>query len=215
MKRNIRQSEMANSITHGIAAVLAVAGLVLLAVFASLRGTAWHVVSCSIYGATLVLLFTASTLYHAFRSPRIKKILRTADHSSIFLLIAGTYTPFTLATNLRGPWGWSLFGCVWGLAAAGVILKLFYTGRFKILSTAIYLLMGWLVVVAGKPLYELVPRGAFYWLLSGGLLYTLGVIFYAWKSLPYSHAVWHLFVLAASICHFVAIMFYVVPLNSG
>ena len=196
-----------NSLTHGVAAVVSVALLVLLVVFASRYGTVWHVVSFSIYGATMVLLFTASTCYHAVRNVRMKQILRIADHSAIFLLIAGTYTPITL-TALRGPLGWTLFGCVWGLAAAGIVLKIFFTGRFRVVSTLLYLLMGWLVVVAVRPIYQELPRAALFWLLAGGLAYTGGVVFYLRKSLPFNHAIWHLFVFAGSLCHYAAIFFY-------
>ncbi len=196
-----------NSLTHGVAAVVSVALLVLLVVFASRYGTVWHVVSFSIYGATMVLLFTASTCYHAVRNVRVKQILRIADHSAIFLLIAGTYTPITL-TALRGPLGWTLFGCVWGLAAAGIVLKIFFTGRFRVVSTLLYLLMGWLVVVAVRPIYQELPRAALFWLLAGGLAYTGGVVFYLRKSLPFNHAIWHLFVFAGSLCHYAAIFFY-------
>ena len=198
-----------NSLTHGVAAVISVALLALLVVFASLYGTVWHVVSFSIYGATMVLLFTASTCYHAVRNVRMKQILRIVDHSAIFLLIAGTYTPITL-TALRGPLGWSLFGCVWGLAAAGIALKIFFTGRFRVVSTLLYLLMGWLVVVAARPIGHELPRAALCWLLAGGLAYTGGVVFYLRKSLPYNHAIWHLFVFAGSLCHYAAIFFYMV-----
>lgn len=201
------RNEGLNSLTHGVAALVSVAGLVLLVVFASLYGTVWHVVSFSIYGTTMVLLFTASTCYHAVRNARIKQVLRIVDHSAIFLLIAGTYTPITL-TALRGPLGWSLFGCVWGLAAAGIILKIFFTGRFRLVSTLLYLLMGWLVVVAVRPIYHQLPRAALLWLLAGGLAYTGGVVFYLRRSMPFNHAIWHLFVFAGSLCHYAAVFFY-------
>ncbi len=204
-----RGHDLANSIIHGVGTVLAVAGLVLLVVFASLRATAWHIVSCSIYGTTLVLLYTSSTLYHSFRSPRVKKVLRSIDHASIYLLIAGSYTPFTLVT-LRGAWGWSLFGVVWALALAGIALKVFFTGRFRLVSTLVYAGMGWMVVVAIRPLLQHMPAGGIAWLLAGGLAYTLGIVFYVWKRLPYHHAIWHLFVLAGSLFQYFAIMFYVV-----
>ncbi len=196
-----------NSLTHGIAAVVSAGLLALMVVYASLYGSVWHVVSFSIYGATMVLLFTASTCYHAVRNVRVKKILRIVDHSAIFLLIAGTYTPITL-TALRGPLGWSLFGCVWGIAAVGIVLKIFFTGRFRVVSTLLYLLMGWLVVLAVRPIYQQLPRAALYWLLAGGLAYTGGVVFYLRKSLPFNHAIWHLFVFAGSLCHYAAIFFY-------
>jgi hemolysin III len=202
--------EIANAVTHGIGLLLSVAGFVVLLVLAALRGTAWHIVACSIYGATLICLYAASTLYHAVISPRIKRALRIFDHSAIFLLIAGTYTPFVLI-NLRGPWGWSLFGVIWGLALAGILFKFWFVGRFGFLSTAVYIAMGWLVVIAAKPVVAHVPFTALVWLLAGGLAYTAGVIFYASRRIPYSHAIWHLFVLAGSTCHYFAILSTVIP----
>lgn len=205
--------EVANTITHGIGLLLSVVGFVVLLVLAALRGTAWHIVACSIYGATLICLYTASTLYHAVISPRVKRALRIFDHSAIYLLIAGTYTPFLLV-SLRGPWGWSLFGVIWGLALAGVLFKFWFVERFVILSTAIYIAMGWLVVIAAKPVITHVPFTALIWLLAGGLAYTGGVIFFAAKRIPYSHAIWHLFVLAGSICHYFAVLSTVIPPRS-
>ena len=203
--------EIANSITHGIGAGLSIAALVILVVFASLYGDVWRIVSFSIYGACLTILYTASTLYHSFQSQKLKKYFQIMDHASIYLLIAGTYTPFTLV-HLRGGWGWSLFGIIWGLAVLGVIFKMFFTNRFNLLSTIIYLLMGWLIVIAFKPAVTHIPQGGLYWLLAGGLSYTFGVIFFLWEKLPYSHAIWHLFVLGGSICHFFAMLFYVLPM---
>ena len=208
--RYSRGHELANSLTHGISAALAVAGLAVLVSFAALRGNAWHVVSCSVYGATLIALFLASTLYHSFSNPRVKRVLRVLDHASIYLLIAGSYTPFMLV-NLRGPWGWSLFGVVWGLALAGIVLKFFFTGRFRYASTAIYLAMGWMIVIAIRPLARVVPAGGMILLVSGGLLYTVGAALYLFKRIPYHHAIWHVFVLAASMAQYFAVMFYVVP----
>ena len=202
--------EIANTITHGIGLLLSIAGFVVLLVLAALRGTAWHIVACSIYGATLICLYTASTLYHAVISPRVKRALRIFDHSAIYLLIAGTYTPFLLV-SLRGPWGWSLFGVIWGLALVGVLFKFWFVERFAILSTAVYLAMGWLVVIAAKPVITHLPLTAIIWLLAGGLAYTGGVIFFAAKRIPYSHAIWHLFVLAGSICHYFAVLSTVIP----
>ena len=204
-----RGHDLANSIIHGVGTLLSIAGLSILVVFASLRATVWHIVSCSIYGTTLVLLYASSTLYHAFRSPRVKKVLRAVDHASIYLLIAGSYTPFTLVT-LRGAWGWSLFGVVWALALVGITLSVFFTGRFRIISTLVYAGMGWMVVIAIRPLTQHMPPGGTAWLLAGGLAYTFGIVFYLWKRLPFHHAIWHLFVLAGSLCQFFAIMFYVV-----
>jgi hemolysin III len=201
--------EIANSVTHGVGLVAAIAGLVVLVALAATRGTAWHVVGCSIYGSTLVLLYAASTLYHSIPNPRAKRLLRVLDHSAIFLLIAGTYTPFTLV-NLRGPWGWSLFGVVWGLALLGIFLQ---TGkrRHPVLAVALYLVMGWTVVVAARPLLHSISPGGLVLLVAGGLAYTLGIAFYAWKRLPYAHSVWHGFVLLGSALHFFAILFFVIP----
>jgi hemolysin III len=202
--------ELASAITHGLGALLSIAGLVLLVVFASLEGNAWHIVSFSIFGTCLVLLYTASTLYHSFRSARVKHVFRIMDHAAIYLLIAGTYTPFTL-TLLRGGWGWSLFGVIWGLCIAGIVFKVFFIKRFNVLSTIVYLLMGWMIVVAAKPLLEHLPAGGLYWLLAGGVAYSLGTVFYLWEKLPFHHAVWHLFVLTGSICHFFAVLLYLLP----
>lgn len=202
--------ELANSLTHGLGAGFGVAGLVLLVLAASRHGDVWHIVSTAVFGVTLVLLYSASTLYHSFRGERAKKILRKFDHAAIFLLIAGTYTPFVLVT-LRGPWGWSLFGVVWGLALVGVALKFWFAGRFNVVSTLIYIGMGWLVMIAIKPLVAALPAGGLKLLVAGGLCYTGGALFYLWHKLPYHHAVWHLFVLGGSACHWAAIFCYVVP----
>lgn len=203
------REELANVITHGVGVVLSVAGLALLVTFAAMRGDAWQVVSAAVFGTTLVLLYTFSTLYHACRDAGIKRLLRKLDHAGIFLLIAGTYTPFLLV-SLRGPWGWSLLGVVWGLGLVGVALKFWLTGRFSVLSTLIYIGMGWLVLIVLRPLLEVVPPGGFRLLLAGGFCYTGGVVFYLWKRLPYHHAVWHLFVLAGSACHWAAVFGYVI-----
>lgn len=196
--------EIAHSVTHGVGAALSAAGLVLLVVRAAQAGDPWRVVSFAIFGATLVLLYLASTLYHALRPPRARRVFQILDHGAIYLLIAGTYTPFLLV-SLRGGWGWSLFGVVWGLAAAGIVFKSFCAGRYRVVSTLLYLAMGWLCVIATGPLLRAVPRDGLLWLLAGGLAYSGGTVFYLWKRLPYHHAVWHLFVLAGSICHFCAV----------
>jgi hemolysin III len=202
--------EIANSITHGVGTALAIAALAILVTFAALQGDAWRVVGLSIYGATLVILYLVSTMYHAFRRPRIKRIFRTLDHSAIFLLIAGTYTPVTLV-HLRGGWGWSLFGIIWGLAAGGIVAKIFLTGRLRALSVLFYVAMGWMVLIALHPILETVPRGMLAWLVAGGVSYTLGLAFYIPKRLAYHHAVWHLFVLGGSLCHFIGMLLYVAP----
>lgn len=206
--------EIANSITHGIGVGLSIAALSVLVTFAGLFGDAWRVVSFSIYGTTLILLYLASTFYHSFQSPRWKRFFQVLDHSAIFLLIAGTYTPFTLV-NLRGGWGWTLFGLIWGLALSGIILEVLFMNRFKFLSVAIYVGMGWLVIIAVRPLLSAVPAGGMIWLGFGGVTYTLGVVFYLWERLPFNHAIWHLFVLGGSACHFFCILFYVLPVGQG
>ncbi len=202
--------EIASSITHGLGVALSITALVILTTLAVRSGDAWRVVSFSIYGSTLIMMYLSSVLYHSFQAPEIKRILRYLDHSAIYLLIAGTYTPFTLI-SLRGTWGWTLFGLIWGLAAFGMFMTVLGVGRSRILASLIYIGMGWLVVVAIKPLLEAIPPGGIAWLVAGGLFYTLGVIFYVWKKLPFNHAIWHLFVLSGSVCHFFAILLYVLP----
>jgi hemolysin III len=184
---------------------LSVAALVVLVLVAVHRGNAWHVVGFTIFGSTLILLYLSSTLYHGIQHPRAKRILRRCDHAAIFLLIAGTYTPFLL-TNLRGPWGWSLLGVLWGLAACGVLFKAFCIRRFERLSVVAYILMGWLGLVALRQLFTALPTESLLLLGVGGLIYTVGVVFYAWGKLPFGHAVWHLFVLGGSISHFFSVL---------
>lgn len=202
--------EVANCVVHGLGVVLSIGGLAMLATLATVRGDAWHIVSCSIFGATLILLYATSTLYHAIPGRRAKRALRTLDHSAIFLLIAGTYTPFTLV-NLRGPWGWSLFGVIWGLAVLGIIFKVTMLRRWTAGSVVLYLVMGWAVVVAAKPMLATIAPGGVALLAAGGLAYTVGVVFYAWDRLPFNHTVWHGFVLAGSAFHFFAVLYYVIP----
>lgn len=206
--------EIFNALTHGVGAIFAVAALTLLIVFASLYGNAWHIVSVTIYGTTLVLLYLASTLYHSFTNEKLKNIFKLLDHSAIFLLIAGTYTPFMLVT-IRGVLGWVLLSVVWVFAILGIILKIFFVGRFKIISTVLYLLMGWLIVVAMKPLIAALPVAGLRLLIAGGILYTLGSVFYIRKSKAFNHGVWHLFVLGGSVCHFLSVLLYVLPIHSG
>jgi hemolysin III len=206
--------EIANCIIHGVGVLLSIAGLVILVVVASILGDAWHIVSSSVYGATLVLLYTASTLYHGIPSPRAKELLKVIDHSAIYLLIAGTYTPYTLV-NLRGPWGWSLFGIIWGLAALGIILKVIRPKKWVAASLVLYVGMGWAVVLAIKPLLAVLAPGGMLLLVLGGLSYTLGVVFYVWSRLPYNHAIWHVFVLSGSVFHFFSILFYVIPVGAS
>ena len=202
--------EVANSVTHGIGIVLSIAGLAVLTAFAAMQGDAWHVVGCSIFGAALILNYTASTLYHSIQVERFKGALRALDHSAIFLLIAGTYTPFMLV-NLRGPWGWSLLAGVWAIAVLGIALRLLLKGRWHGLVVSLYIAMGWAVVGAVQPMLRHVAAGGLILLAAGGLAYTVGVIFYKWKRLPYHHAIWHVFVLLGSALHFFAVLFYVIP----
>ena len=199
--------EIANSITHGIGAALSLAALVLLVVFASLYGDTWRVVSFSIYGTSLFLLYLASTLYHSFTNKRVKRFFKILDHSSIYLLIAGTYTPVALIP-MRGPWGWTIFGLIWAMAIGGIIIKVFMMGKYKIFAVLFYVAMGWLIIIAFKPMLQMVPKGLIIWLLIGGVCYTFGLIFYACKKIPYFHFIWHLFVLAGSISHFFGMLFY-------
>jgi len=198
--------EIANSVTHGIGAALSIAALVILVVFASRYGDAVRVVSLSIYGSTLIILYLSSTLYHSFTNERAKRFFRILDHSSIYLLIAGSYTPVVLI-SLNGAWGWTIFGIVWAMAVAGIITKIFLTGKYGIISVFFYIAMGWLIVIAIKPMLQTVPLNLLIWLLIGGLSYTFGIIFYALEKMPYNHAVWHLFVLGGSITHFFGILF--------
>ncbi|CAM4456544.1 MULTISPECIES: PAQR family membrane homeostasis protein TrhA [Paenibacillus] len=207
-----RREEVANAITHGIGTVLSVAALVLLVVFASLKGTAWHVVSFSIYGTTMLLLYLNSTLVHSLREGKAKDLFEFFDHSSIYLFIAGTYTPFLLVA-IRGPLGWSLFGIVWGVALFGVAFKAFFVKKFLFMSTIFYIAMGWLIVIAWNPLSAAVAGGGMALLMTGGILYTLGTIFYVWRGFPFHHAVWHVFVLAGSVTHFFAVLIYLLPIR--
>lgn len=204
--------EILNSLTHGAGVLLSIAGLVLLVVFASMRDPdAWKIVSFTVYGTSLIMMFTASTLYHAFRDRKTKHFLNLFDHASIYVLIAGTYTPFTLV-SMRGPWGWTIFGVIWGLAVGGVIFKLFfYKDKYRLLSAILYVMMGWVIIIALRPLVRNVPPGGLYWLLAGGLSYSAGVIFYLNRKYRFNHVIWHLFVLGGSICHFFAIFYYVLP----
>lgn len=198
--------ETTNAILHGVGLGLAIAALAVLVVMASLSGNAWHIVSFSIYGATLVMLYLSSTLYHGFYAGRAKQLFRIFDHSAIFLLIAGTYTPIALIT-LHGRLGWTVCGVVWGIAAAGIVGKAFWANRFAVLSTVLYLAMGWIVVIVAKPLLANLNTASLVFLGVGGLFYTLGTVFYLWRKLKFHHAIWHLFVLAGSICHFFTILF--------
>ena len=204
--------EIAHAVSHGIGALLGLAGLAALVGTAVVHQSgASRLVPCVVYGVAMVLMFTASTLYHSFTNPKLKRIFRVLDHEMIFLMIAGSYTPLLLIT-LRGRLGWTLFGIVWGIAAAGMVFQGFFTGRFKGMSTALYLVMGWICVFALKPLVESLPAAGLRWLVVGGLCYTLGAVVYLFKKVPYHHVAWHVMVLAGSACHYVVVLRHVLLL---
>jgi len=205
-----RREEVANAVTHGFGALLSVAALVLLVVFAALKGTAAHIVSFTIYGSAMLLLYSASTLVHSFPEGKLKRLFEVMDHSCIYVFIAGTYTPI-LFHIVQGALGWTLFGIVWGIALLGIVFKSFFVTKFLYTSTLLYIAMGWIIVFAWGPLVDRLAPGGLALLITGGALYTAGTIFYVWRSFPYHHAVWHLFVLAGSTLHFFAILFYVLP----
>lgn len=204
-----RAEAWANTLTHGIGLLLSLVGLGFILGLA-LQGEAIHIAGGTVFGVTLVLMYAASTLYHVPVKPQLKRLLRTLDHIAIYLLIAGTYTPFLLL-YFEGGLLWTLLCLQWGIALAGAVFKLFFTGRFEILSVLVYVAMGWMVVFAVEPLVTAAPMGCIAWMAAGGLCYTGGLIFYAWRSLPYHHAIWHLFVLAGSFCHYLAVVRYVLP----
>lgn len=199
--------ELFNAVTHGLGLVLSIAGLGVLLTTAAMRGRAEYLIAAGVFGTTLVFMYLASTLYHGFRVPHLKRLMRVVDHIAIYLLIAGTYTPFLLLLFPEA-WRWKMMAIVWAMALAGTIFKLFTTGRYERLSTGLYLAMGWLVVVGLRPLLQATPPGGLAWLIAGGLLYTVGTAFFAWERLPYNHAIWHLFVLGGSACHFYAVVYY-------
>lgn len=200
-----KREEIANAITHGLGALLAIAALIILTIFSAINGNVWHIVSFSVFGATLVILYMASTLYHSFTNEKIKILFRKFDHMSIYLLIAGTYTPFCL-TVLNNWIGWTLFGIVWGSAILGIVLKAFFTGKKELLSTLLYVLMGWVALIAIKPLFDSVTLTTFILLMTGGVFYTAGTYFFVKDRIKYFHSIWHLFVLAGSTFHFFAVM---------
>jgi hemolysin III len=204
--------EKINIISHATGFILSMAALVLLVRHAVLHGNVWHIVSFSIFGSSLNILYAASTFYHGAKKPELKNRLKIIDHASIYVLIAGTYTPFTLVT-LKGPIGWVIFGTSWGLALTGIILKLFFTGKFNLISTIMYVLMGWIIVFAIKPLIHNLPVEGLLWLVAGGIAYTIGAILYSIKKIKFNHAIFHVFVLTGSFCHFMSVFFYVLPSN--
>lgn len=201
---------IANSVTHGVGVIFSSVAFTLLVVFAVLWGTGWSLAGAIVFGTSLVLLYSGSTLYHSMLNPKARHVFKIIDHSAIYLLIAGTYTPLCLGT-LHGPWGWSLFGVIWGLAVLGVVFKSIFIHKWAWLSLAVYLLMGWLVVIAIGPLVRAMPLGGLYWLFGGGLFYSLGAGLYAWRKLPYHHALWHLCVVGGTACHFACVLGFVIP----
>lgn len=206
VKDKMSREEFFNTLSHGIGVLFSVIGLIVLIVTARQLGNTWHIVTFSVFGVTLILLYLASTLYHRCPEGKTKDLLKICDHSAIFLLIAGSYTPLTLLV-LKGRTGWTLFAIVWIIAVAGIAFKVVFIKKFKILSTLLYIAMGWLVIFAIKPLYLSLSTESISFLVAGGLFYTVGTIFYSNKKIKYNHAIWHLFVLAGSICHFFTILF--------
>lgn len=202
--------EKINIATHALGFMLSIVAFVLLVTHANLHGDVWHIVSFSIFGASLMILYAASTFYHSAKQPELRNRLKILDHASIYILIAGTYTPFTLVT-LNGTIGWVIFGTSWGLALTGIILKFFFTGKYNLISTIMYVLMGWVIVFAIKPLINNLPLEGLLWLLAGGIFYTIGAILYSIKKIKFNHAIFHMFVLNGSFCQFMSVFFYVLP----
>jgi hemolysin III len=202
--------EKINIISHAIGFILSIVAFVLLVAHANLHGDVWHIVSFSIFGASLIILYAASTFYHSAKKSETRNRLKIIDHASIYVLIAGTYTPFTLVV-LNGTIGWVIFGASWGLALTGIILKLFFTGKYNLVSTIMYVLMGWIIVFAIKPLIKNLPLEGLLWLFAGGISYTIGAALYSIKKIKFNHSVFHMFVLIGSFCHFVSVFFYVLP----
>ncbi|MHB8123314.1 MAG: PAQR family membrane homeostasis protein TrhA [Desulfuromonadaceae bacterium] len=204
------REELANRYTHAVGALAGLIGAIVLITLASQQHDSYRIVSACIYGGSMVTFYCLSTVYHSVRKPYVRYVFRILDHASIYLMIAGSYTPFALVT-LRGPWGWSLFGTVWGLGIVGAVMKIFTTHRLRYIGPILYIVLGWIVIIALKPLSVALPAGGLFLLFAGGIAYTVGVIFYLWDRLPYNHAIWHLFVLTGSVCHFCSILYYVIP----
>ena len=199
--------EVANSLSHGVGLVLALIATPILIIAASRYGTVWNIVGVAVFAASMIALYFSSTLYHALRHEKAKRFFRLLDHGAIFLLIAGTYTPFTLGV-MRGPWGWTLFGLIWGLAVVGLTMKAVFGTRYTWLSVVLYLTMGWLVVIAAPEVIQKVPLSGLAWIIAGGIAYTSGVVFFAAHRVRYAHFAWHLFVIAGTVCHFFAVLWY-------
>ncbi|GAB1796005.1 PAQR family membrane homeostasis protein TrhA [Priestia megaterium] len=208
-----RGEEIANAITHGVGAVLSIVGLTLLIVLSSLEGTPWHVISFTIYGVTMLLLYVSSTLVHSFPEGKLKDLFEIFDHSSIYLFIAGTYTPF-LFIAVKGTTGWTLFGIVWGIALAGIVFKAFFVKKFLFISTILYVFMGWMIVFAWDSLTQNIAHQGIVLLVVGGVLYTIGAVFYVWRGFRFHHMIWHMFVLGGTVLHFLAIILYVLPITN-
>lgn len=208
------KEEIANGITHGLGAVASIVGLAVLVGYAAMNGDAQDVTAVAVFGGSMILLYTSSTLYHSVPHDGAREVFKVLDHASIYILIAGSYTPFALI-SLRGDLGWEVFTIIWSLAGVGVVFKIFFTGKFDKLSTVIYLGMGWLVVFYGKSIMAAVPENGMWLLFAGGMSYTLGVVFYVWDKLPYNHAIWHLFVLGGTVLHYFSVLLYVVPDSPG
>ncbi|MBM7693371.1 hemolysin III [Peribacillus deserti] len=207
-----KKEELVNAITHGIGAILSIAALVFLIIFSASEGTVWHLVSFIIFGVTMLLLYISSTLVHSFPPGKAKDVFEVFDHSAIYLFIAGTYTPFTLIV-IKGALGWTLLSVVWAIAIVGIVFKSYFVKKFLFLSTVLYIVMGWLIIIAWGPLTAALPAGGIKLLVAGGILYTIGAVFYVWRGFPFHHAVWHMFVLLGTAAHFFAILIYVLPLS--
>ena len=205
--------EIASAVTHGLGVIFSIVALVLLVMSATESGSTWNVTAVSVFGASMILLYLFSTLMHAIPHPRAKRVLQVFDHAGIYLLIAGSYTPFALVT-LHGTLGWTLFGIVWGVAILGIVWKLFSTGKYMWVSNVTYLALGWICIIAIRPLYESLGHQGFMLLLAGGIAYSVGIVFYVWQKPPFNHAIWHLFVLAGSVFIFLSILLYVAPSTS-
>ncbi|MHC6180654.1 PAQR family membrane homeostasis protein TrhA [Clostridium sp. JNZ X4-2] len=210
LKFYTRGEEIANAVTHGIGALLSIAALVLLIVFSVEKGDKWYVISYTIYGISMFILYLGSTLYHSITNVKAKRVFRIFDHASIYLLIAGTYTPFTL-TILRNSVGWTIFWIIWILAILGIIMKVFWVGKYEIASTLLYIFMGWIIIFAMKKLLVLLSPAGIALLVAGGIIYTVGAVLYMMNKIPYNHAIWHIFVMGGSTCHFFCIFLYLFP----
>ena len=210
IKHDSHAEERVNIVSHAIGFIMSIVALVLLVRYASIYGNAWHIVSFSVFGVSLMVLYAASTVYHSAKNPHFRRKMRIVDHASIYILIAGTYTPFTLVT-LNGFTGWVVFGVTWGMAVTGIILKLLFTGKYDAISTMMYVFMGWVIVFAINPLIENLSSDGLFWLVAGGMAYTTGAILYSIKKIKFNHAIFHLFVLLGSFCHFISVYFYILP----